>query len=320
MFKRKGENSMSTMSFDDFKDVVVDKILEYLPDCFEGAEVALNDVSKPNDVKLTGLVIRKADCNIAPSIYLEDFYDQIEYGVDIEEVLRRIARVRMAHEIDKVDFESFLDYESCKDKIYPRLYGYELNTDLVESRAHTRLDDFVVMYVIDMGEVIDGRMTIPVEQTILEKWEVSVEDIHQVALKNQHELHDGVFTGMADMLKKLFYQGMDEDVDDEFIGDVFVPELDGKMYIISNERILNGASMILDKEFMDDICDTIGDGFIVLPSSIHELIVLPDDGSMSLDYMAEMVYTVNRSQVKNDDMLSDHVYRYSRENGLVRAA
>lgn len=318
VFKKVKEiRNMNKMSFDEFKDAVVGRVLEFLPESFEGSEVSLNVVTKPNDVKLTGLTIRKANSCMAPTIYLEDFYSQIESGDNIGIVMRRIADVRMEHEIDDIDLDEVMDFDGCKDKIIPRLYGAEMNNELITHRVHTKIGDFIVVYSIDMGTTERGRLNLPIDEALLNKWDIKVEDLHKIALENQNRHHEGTFRSMSDVLKSMF---KDEDIEDELIEDIFTPAEDTAMYVISNKSCMNGASMILDKEFMDSVADVIGDDFIILPSSIHEVLAIPNSNLMELEYMETMVYEINRTQVSVGDRLSDHVYRYTKENGLVRAA
>lgn len=304
------------MSFDDFKEIVVDKVLEYLPESFKNSEVSLNVITKPNDVKLTGLTIRKADSCAAPTIYLEEFYNQIEAGENISEIMKRIADVRIANEIENVNLDQFLDFDFCKDKILPRLYGVEMNNELLNHRAYTRVGDFVVIYAVELGCTSNGRISLPIDVEILKKWGIEIGELHKTALDNQKRLQIGTFRSMMEVIKSMFHN---EGLEDDLFMEMVLPSEEAELYVISNKNNINGASMILDKEFMDGIADVLGDEFIILPSSIHEVLAVPNNKSMEIEYMEEMVYEINRTQVSAEERLSNHVYRYSKKNGLVRA-
>lgn len=88
------------------------------------------------------------------------------------------------------------------------------------------------------------------------------------------------------------------------------------MYVLSNSTKVHGASALLDKEIMDKVIDRIGDGFYVLPSSVHEVICLKMCEEATPENLSAMVKDVNGSQVARDDWLSDHVYMYTRAEGL----
>jgi len=92
------------------------------------------------------------------------------------------------------------------------------------------------------------------------------------------------------------------------------------MYVLSNADKLNGAAAILDSKTMEDISEKLGGDFIVLPSSIHEVIVLPVNEDMDRQTLEAMVQDVNAGQVAPEERLSDHVYMYdSQAKELVRA-
>ena len=318
---------MSKMGFDDFKKEVVDNVVKYLPESFHGAEVGLNVVTKPNDVVLTGLTIRKAGSRMAPTIYLEEFYSQIESGDDIGVVLRRIADMRMANDVEDLDFDDLLDFEKIKDKIFPRLYGAELNSMIVNHRANTRIGDFIVTYILDLGQNEYGKMTLPVDKEVLSYWNISVEELHRIALQNQHDRYEGVFRSMNEFLRTLMCESIIDEAnggtgmeDELFEETIFDTEYDSKMYYISNNSGVYGASQLLDEDFMDCVADKVGDGFYILPASIHEVIIIPNGDELDLDYMETMVFEINRAQVSVDERLSDHVYRYHKGQGFSRAA
>ena len=59
---------------------------------------------------------------------------------------------------------------------------------------------------------------------------------------------------------------------------------------------------------------------IILPSSIHEVLLLPDDGDISYAEMSRLVTHINRSEVPKEDRLSNQVYLYSRNTGDITMA
>ncbi len=313
---------MNNISFDEFKDIVVERIREFLPEGFD--EVSLNIVTKPNDIKLTGLTIRKAGSNIAPNIYLESFYSQIENGDSIGVVLRRIADLRMTQDVENIDIESVLDLESCKEKILPRIYSFELNSNMTECRVYTRIEDFIVLYFVEVKETDNGGMSIPIDKMLLQRWNISIEELHQIAIDNLKG--QGTIRTMAELMRDMMYPSIleemdgDSDMADSMFEEMFsIPE-EQTMFVVSNKRGINGASMILDDDFMNQVYESVGKDFYVIFSSIHEIILVPVENMDDVAYMQNMVYEINRTQVSFEDRLSDHVYKYTKEDGLVKAA
>jgi hypothetical protein len=89
------------------------------------------------------------------------------------------------------------------------------------------------------------------------------------------------------------------------------------MYVLTNYKGINGASCLLYPEILDQIGDKLNADFYILPSSIHELILIIDDGKMNPISLREMVCEVNQTQVAADEVLSDQVYYYSREKQRI---
>ena len=90
------------------------------------------------------------------------------------------------------------------------------------------------------------------------------------------------------------------------------------MYILTNRRKCFGAAEILDKKTLRMVADQVGDGFIVLPSSVHETIVLPSKEEAEYGRLADMVQAVNDTMVEAEERLSNHVYVYSRDEEMLK--
>ena len=89
-----------------------------------------------------------------------------------------------------------------------------------------------------------------------------------------------------------------------------------RMYILTNIYKVNGASMLLDSDMMQKVMEEVGSDFFILPSSIHEVLIVPADSGMKSSDLETMVREVNDTEVSDTEILSYHVYRYSMENGI----
>ena len=117
---------------------------------------------------------------------------------------------------------------------------------------------------------------------------------------------------MSSMLRGLLPSIEDDDSSDGLFTQ------DDMMFILTSEQKLNGAANILDKAMMDMILDKFGSDFYLLPSSIHEWLVLPDSG-LNPAFLTSMVQEVNAGEVAIEERLSSHVYRYTASEGLICA-
>lgn len=307
------------MDFEQFKEVVKDSIKEYLPESYEKAEVELKDVIKNNDTHLTGLTIKEADTRIAPTVYLEDYFKAYEDGRGMDEILTNMAALYDEAAKDGLDFDTealvnnITDYESTKEKIVPRVVNKEGNAERLKGMPYTEMGDLAVTYHVDLGGSDNGNMSIAVSNEMLDKYGVSVSELHDQACKNMEEISPANFKTMIDTLAELMipgYEDMTPDEQAEARSDFDMP--DPGMYVLSNDSKAFGAVAILDSETMDTIRNDVGD-FYILPSSVHEVLIVPKREGIELSDLEAMVKEVNATQVAPNEVLSDHVYEYDPE-------
>ena len=307
------------MDFEEFKNNVADQIKDFLPEKYEDASVTLQDVTKNNDTVLTGLLIKTEDSNIAPNIYLENFFEQYQDGRDMADILQNIADVRVQHEMEQgFDVSRLTDFDQVKDNIICKLVNAELNADYLADKPHTMVEDLAVVYAIDLGGNESGHMTAPITNSLMEQYGITQEELHDIALHNLSESQIEFKTMRDVLVDMMFPDGIQPDDPRAFM---LPPEEENpSMYVLSNADKLNGASALLDAKTMEDISEKLGGDFIVLPSSIHETIVLPATEDMDRHTLEAMVQDVNAGQVAPEERLSDHVYMYdSQEKELVLA-
>ena len=304
---------MNRSSFDEFLTVVTNRVWEYLPECFSDARFELSTVAKNNGFVLTGLVIRSNTSNTSPVIYLDQYYEAYMDGRDIDDILREIAQVRLETEVkDSFGAENIMDFDFVKDKIVPRLSSIEWNTGLLEVRPHTQIADLAVTYYVMLAQDETVVASIPVTFKLMETWEVEVDTLHELALQNLTRLFPTTFMSMSSMLR-----GLLPSIEDDDSSDGLIPQ-DDMMFILTSEQKLNGAANILDKAMMDRILDKFGSDFYLLPSSIHEWILVSDTG-LNPTFLTSMVREVNAGEVSVEERLSSHVYRYTASEGLICA-
>jgi len=295
---------MAKFSFDEFKNEIVDKIREFLPETFKDAEVSLQIVTKNNDLQLTGLTIRSVGTNISPTIYLDTFYEDYKNGKSLQEIMKKIAEVRVFHDVnDDFDTTQITDYRRCKDRIIPRLVNAERNSEHLASRPHIYMEDLAVEYAIFLGSDEGGLMTVPITDALINSWNISLDELHSMAISNIPTVIPSTIRTMCEVIREM----LSDDIDDElFDGAVAADNL---MFILSNKHKMYGASAILDKAILKEMEDKVGRKFYILPSSIHEQIIVPYSTD-NASYLANMVREVNATQVGPEDFLSDHVYLY----------
>ncbi len=89
------------------------------------------------------------------------------------------------------------------------------------------------------------------------------------------------------------------------------------MFVATNTRKLNGAGVMFYNGLLRSFAQKIGKSFYILPSSVHELIFVPDNGGLDAGYLGMMVREINGTEVLPNEVLSDHVYRYDIDTGRM---
>ena len=291
------------MRFDEFVDVVVKEIRDYLPKTFAEAGVELKTVTKNNGVELTGLIIRREASNICPTIYLDPYYEAYKAGEEMDKILREIADTRMRTDIkEPFDADQFMQFERVKELIVPRLVNKEQNSEQLTERPYSVLADLAVTYHIML---FNGNASTPVTNNFMKEWGIKTEELHETAIRNMLRLFPSTFRGMSVVVNELHPGYMD----------VLAPE-DEALFVLSNSGKMFGAAAILDNKFLRGIAERMGKELYVLPSSIHELLVVTPNVEKNLDELKEMVTSTNASTLDPEERLSDHVYRYNIETGL----
>ena len=308
------------MTFDEFKEEVAGKIKDYLPKEYQDAKVDLTDVIKNNDTHLTGITLRTEESGIAPTLYLNDYYDvftNMDYSM--EDVLTRIAETYdhankhdMSKEV-KDTVKNVTDYDATKAKILPRIVNLESNEERLQGMPHTQMGDLAVTYHVDLGSQKDGQMSIAISNPMMEQYGISVEELHEQACKNMEEVSPSKFETIVETLASLMIPGYEEMSFEEKEQARYEFDMpDPGMYVLTNDSKVFGAAAMLDSKTMDTIREQVGD-FYILPSSVHEVLIVPKKEDLKLEELETMVQEVNATQVAPNEVLSDHVYEYDAE-------
>ena len=313
------------MDYLDFVEQVKEQIKDHLPEKFADAEVAVTPVVKNNDCTMDGLTIRTEETNISPTVYLNPYFDQVKDGAELDDVISQIAETYQAHYIDRpMDVEAVSDYDNVRDHIICKLINEEANRQFLEDKPYTQVEDLAVVYQIMMQQTEDGTATITINDSLMDRYGITLEELHEQALSNMDRLQPCSFKSMNEMMIEVaaneisLTQGLDMDEAREAASNM-IGDMPDTMYILTNESKVNGAAAVLNEDMMQKIHEQVGD-FFVLPSSVHETLIVPKDAGMDRMQLEMMVREVNEAEVSPQEKLSDHVYEYdAKEHELLRS-
>ena len=310
--------------------------------------VAINHVYKNNGVKLDGVVISKKGQKIAPNIYLNSYYEMYKDGMTMHNIIDNIIDVY--YESSSSGFAENIEmdftYESIKDKIVYKVVNFKNNTEMLKRIPFIKFLDLAVIFQYNVDSSNDGLASVRITNAHIKEWGISKENLYQIAKKNTPRLFPCVMKNMEDVLKDLVRKNQ-IDVFEEHIGDGFLnvvrednvyymeeneKDIDGiekvidnvalsnsfDMYVLSNVYGINGASAILYKGVLSKFADKLRRDLYIIPSSIHEVIVIPKCKEWESTMLKEMVRDVNTTQVPREDVLANSVYEFNREINALR--
>ena len=309
--------------YEDFKDTITELVREHYTG-EDGYTVKLNKVSKNNGIALDGMTICSNQSNVAPNIYLNFYYKDYENGVyeSIEEVVDAIIKCYEVHRpTESFDVSCFSDFSKMKHLVRMKVLDKDMNEELLKECPYfTYLNKLAVLFYIQLPSAEEGEYpTIAIRQEHLEMWGITKDELLAVA-KSQENI-DAEEYQIEDMFSVL--NGM-LDIPEEM-----QPEFDcsGHMFVLTNSRKLNGASIILHLEYLESLANKLNSSLYILPSSIHECIAIaaPDGASEENDYsqiqnLREMIREVNRTQVQLMERLSDELFYFDRTTKLLSIA
>jgi hypothetical protein len=308
------------MDYQNFMDQVKDNILDYLPEKFSDADVSVKPIMHNNGLVKDGLIIRTEESNAAPTIYLNSFYDKYQYGEEMSDIMNEISALYTDNYLDKpINLDMIGSYESVKDRIVCKLINKEDNEKYLADKPYTQVEDLAAIYQLHIGDFDNGEAAITINDSMMEKFGVTLEDIHDEAVYNTEKLKPHTFDTMENvvceiMTKQLVEEmGMDEEAARDYARHM-VPEGGNPLHVLTNSTQLNGAAALLNQETLDEITEKLGGDFFVLPSSVHEVLILPKSEGMEYHELENIVQNVNLEEVKQEDRLSDHVYQYDSVN------
>ena len=314
------------MNQKNFFETIKKEIMNFLPSEYE--EPKLNVIAKTNTIK-NAMIICKKGSNIAPMIYLDDYFESFKNGREISSILKEIAEIIMQSQQENVDVSFLLNLGNVKDKITPKVINFMWNKEYLSDKPYRFIaEDLVVTYYIKINvsnNIGNNIGNIVVNERMLQSWNISKEELHKIALENLQEQSPAV-SSMEEQLKELVFSDLIKSTNgDKEAAEIMFQEMfqidfqeEKGMYVLTNKEKFLGANMILHSEAMKEIREKMGGDFYLIPSSIHEWILVPME-TTSMEELNFMVKDINMSQVHKEEWLSDHVYILT-EKGIKIAA
>ena len=286
-------------AFDEFVNEIVDVLPEYMLD-LDIQDIHINKVMKNNNVELTGMAILVVGQNVSPNMYMEDYYNLHEAGVDTEEICR-IIRDDYFDAVAQMN-KNNMDVSNIftdTSRIYMRLVNYEQNAKRLDASPYIRMSDLAIEFRYIVSNDDNGIASAAITYKQLESMNMTKAELYDIAKVNTSKHFPVVIKSLTDTLVNL---GMPVEE---------LPPAEIDLLVVTNTQGINGATAMLYPDVLSDVRNTIGD-FYILPSSVHEVLILKKDSKMfDVMEMKNMVREINNTVVRPQEILSNEVYEYN---------
>lgn len=262
--------------------------------------VSPTKVRKNNGLVLNGLVFQKEGTNICLTIYIDEFLEHLSQGASMDAAVQRILTIYQENDVpENIELSAMTAFLNVKDRIIFQLVNTEQNIPLLQEIPSVPFLDFSIIFKILIGSSAESTATSTVGNALMEIWNVGTDELYEAAKVNTPVLMPSELRPIGQILADL---GEDTPIDDFC-----------KIFVLSNRQRLYGCGCILYPHVLDDFAESIRSDLFILPSSVHEVLLVPFEKETDADALVGMVKEVNKHELTQEDYLSDHVYYYSRK-------
>lgn len=301
-----------------FSEFVIEQVKDYLPVKYQGIECKIVEHLGNNGVNRTGIEFRKPGGDMRHTIYMDSYYEKMKEGKSKEAIMGEIT------EMMKSGYDMGGELKEPVLKDFQQVKPF-LKVFLVNTKANRRkLFHMPYMEMEDLSMVCRVHASLPgwtedmeVTDGYLERWGISKEALFGAALKNMWESRDYVMQE-GDSKVDACLSGFPEPENLLDTPDSLVLSQREPIYVLTNKEENRGASAVLCPRVMEKVCMLLPEGFYILPSSIHEVMIVPKGEEKGPKELGKLVRDINLIAVQQEEILSDRIYEYDREVKRIR--
>ena len=302
------------MNYQEFLNAVVECVRRIAG---KEAEVFIHRVTKNNGIVLDGIVIMKNGSNFSPTIYLNGYYSMYLSGCELDEIVRRVYDIYL-NSIGNVTIpdDFFMSFEKLRNNVAFRVINYERNEKLLENIPFRRFKNLAIVYFVVIDDIEEGRGIVTIYNNHVGYWNISEDILYNCAMINTPRLYPAEIKPMNQVVSDMILKESNEDNIEELIAHVNRMNEEFPMYVLTNSYRSYGASCMLYDGLLMKFARHIEADLYIVPSSVHEIILIPVDGDVTKEGLDEMVRNVNSTELSKEEILSDTAYLFTREKGF----
>ncbi len=279
------------MDFIEFIAMVKNEIKEYLPKEYADKTVDVKKIAKVGG-GYVGLSVIDEGQPIVPTVDMETFFEVYQDGATKEEIMERIAELLMVKPPALFDGADASKYELIKSKLFVRLCNVSQNQGILKDVPHRIFGDIAAVCYIVFSSAGNDYFSTPITNELFRRYGITEEQLFEDAYANA----DRMFPKIIDKVPG----PADKD--------------GGYVYYITNSRKYYGSSAMFYPGALEAIAEFMGDDYYLIPSSVHEMALLPKSKNKDIPMLRQILGELNEENLQKKDYLSDNLFVYSREN------
>lgn len=301
------------MTYNEFKKELCQELSRRFP---AGTSIAVQQISHNNQTACEALTILEPELNISPTIYLESYFNRYESGIAFASVAEEVYGYYQKYRaVAPMDTSFFTSFHQVRSRIVYKLIHYEKNKELLNEVPHIPYLDLAIVFYYLLAKTPYENASIMIYNQHLAYWDVSVDTLFSVAKENTPFLLASCCDSLTELLLPMMEQLPGPEQEEAFTA--LQSSRPVPMYVLTNQQRFLGACCILYDHVLKEIANHLDSDLYILPSSIHEVILIPATVTESALALSQMVCEINQSEVSPEEILSNHIYCYHRQTDRI---
>lgn len=304
-------NGGNTMNMNEFASTLAENMERHIG---RPIHTDIREVIKVNDQRRLALVISEPGITAAPTIYLESFYEELEGGKTFDDICEEIKTIYQENSTgpENMLVSELEHFDSIKHRICYKLINASRNKDFLKDIPFVLFENLAIIFYILLDVDSDGSASITVNNKMMkDMWGTTTDELFQLARENTQHYLPGSITSIGNVLSEMM--GIDDAE--------YCDEASDNLFVCTNASKVNGAVTMLYDGLLKDFARAHHvEQFFILPSSVHEVLLMPWSEDITVKDLEFMVREVNRTEVAAADYLSDNVYLYDAASDQVTLA
>lgn len=297
------------MDYEQFKATFAEDLKTNLQKQEIEVDVSEHYIEKLND-SYDALSVTPKGSSIGVNANLDEIFHAVERGRDYSEVLSGVTESLKGsfEHMPKLQVSDLTNYAEMKNKLAMEVVSAERNAGMLQNVPHEQMEDIAVVYRLVLDSSKDASSTVLVTNDLMDKFGITHEQLHNDAMKN------------APLIRPAEIKGMEETLNEMQGGPVLEPDPDEILFVAGVPDQSHGAAVIAYPNFFEDAAEKLGGDYFIIPSSIHEVLLVKDTGEMNARDLEAMIKEVNATEVAPEDVLTDHAYHYDSREHIFESA